>query len=358
MKDDNIPNAFALDESDRELSLDEIIAADAQDEAAEDEIINEEQRKKKTKKVALFAGTGILAAAVTAGFLFFTPFGGDLNFNKIEGSSQIITAEPIPEGETMPDLKTVIPETPEDTTEDFAQDPSKLYPISLKEWQTKVHSDQNEDTLKKDILTHLSGSEINSSGNVLPSEGSGFTSDSAKETLDDGSLNTNYSYWTAETFQSEVGGYLERLLNPTFGGWEMYQHNGTGSSGYFDTALISDMFTDRWVSENADKKTSEYIPVYADWGANDYGLSDTLLTNGSRWIGTVKSSDTVFTYDQEKQQYSVDLTAQVKFVAWTKDQSKLEKNGTLTLHLVANADNLNASKHKVLIDSANLKMEG
>jgi hypothetical protein len=353
MKEKELPNVFELDESDKELSLDEIIAADANDDATEDAIINKAKRKEKAKKATLITAGSFLAVAVTAGFLIFTPFGGDLNFNKDATTAPI--AAP---GSLSSDKDVKIVQPPEDTTEDFAKDSSKMYPIQLEDWQKKLHKDQSGDSLKKDILTSLSGSELNSSGNVLPSETSGFTADSSKETLEDGSLNVRYSYWTAEVFQSEVGGYLERLLNPTFGGWEMYQHNGIGSSGYFDTALISDMFTDRWVSENADKPTSEYVPVFADWDANDYGLSDTLLTTGSRWIGTVTSSDTVFTYDEAKLQYSVDLTAQVKFVAWTKDQSKLEKKGTLTLRLVANADKLNASDHKVLIDSANLKMEG
>jgi hypothetical protein len=354
MKEKELPDIFALDESDKELSLDEIIAADANDDAAEDKLINSARRKSKAKKVTLIAGTSALAAAVTAGFLFFTPFGGDLNFNK-EANTAPIAASPSPSTDNA-DEKIVEP--PADTSEDFAKDSAKMYPVPLKEWQTKLYTGQDGNSLKNDILSSLSGSEINSSSKVLPSESSGFTSDDSKETLEDGSLNTRYSYWTSEQFQSEVGGYMERLLNPTFGGWEMYQHNGVGSSGYFDTTLISDMFTDRWSSENADKKTSEYVPVFADWNANNYGLSDTLLTMGTRWIGTVQTSDTVFTYDQEKLQYSADLTAQVKFTAWTKDQTKLEKNGTLTLHLVANADKLNSSNHKVLIDSANLKMEG
>jgi hypothetical protein len=356
MKDKELPNAFTLDEGDKELSLDEIIAADENDAAAEDKVINGERRKKKVKKAILIGGTSALAVAVTAGFLFLSPFSGGLNFNNSD-SNTVATASADPSA-TDPAPNPTISEPPADTTEDFAKDPSKMYPIPLKDWQTKLYKSQDGDTLKKDIVASLSGSEINSSSNVLPSESSGFTADDSKQSLDDGSLNTFYSYWTAEQFQSEVGGYLERLLNPTFGGWEMYQHNGIGSSGYFDTTLISDMFTDKWVTDNANKTTSEYVPVFADWGANNYGLSDTLLSMGSRWIGTVSSSDTIFTYDQEKLQYSADITAQIKFTAWTKDQTKLEKNGTLTLHLVANADHLNSTNHKVLIDSANLKMEG
>lgn len=353
MTEKELPNVFAFDESDKELSLDEIIAADANDDAAEDKIINKTRRKEKAKKATIITGGSILAVAVTAGFLFFTPFGGDLNFNKSATTAPVST----PDSSSGDTAKKIV-EPPQDTTEDFAKDPSKMYPIPLKDWQTKSHKDQSGDSLKKDILTSISGTELNSTSNILPSEASGFTADSSKETMEDGSLNVRYSYWTAEVFQSEVGGYLERLLNPTFGGWEMYQHNGVGSSGYFDTALISDMFTDKWVTDNADKPTSEYVPVFADWGHNNYGLSDQLLLTGSRWIGTVTSSETAFAYDSDKNQYAVDLTAKVKFVAWTKDQSKLEKNGTLTLHLVANADHLNASDHKVLIDSANLKMEG
>lgn len=354
MKDKELPNIFSFDENEKELSLDEIIAADASDEAAEDKVINSARRNSKVKKAGLITGTSVLAIAVTAGFLFFTPFGGDLNFNKNSNTAPIATTEPSPDASPKP----LVSEPPQDTTEDFAKDASKMYPVPLKEWQTKGYKDQDAGALKPEILTALSGSEFSSGSNRLPSESSGFTSDDSKQMLDDGTLNMKYSYWTAEQFKSETGSYLERLLNPTFGGWEMYQHNGPGSSGYFDTTIIADMFTDRWLTENADKKTADYVPVYADWNADSYGLGDKLLSMGSRWIGTVTTSNTVFTYDKEKLQYSVDLTADVKFTAWTKDQTKLEKNGTLTLHLVSNADHLNSSSHKVLIDSASLKMEG
>lgn len=361
MKDEKVPNAFALEEDGKELSLDEIMAADANDDATEDKIINKNRRKTKNKKAALITGTSVLAAAVTAGFLFFSPFGGDLNLNKDQQTNPISS-------ETNSDFK-IDPNAPEPhpefrsggdvgNEEGFAAEDSNMFPIEMEDWEKKRFNDQDLEEVRSGILVKHAGSELSNSGGLLPSEEGGFTSDITKSSLPDGTLNPMFSFWTAETFNAETNSYIERLVNPTFGGWSGYQYSSYPPNQYFDINLVSDMFTNEWRTGNLEKPYSEYVPIYADWAGNDYGMAEQLLESGSRWYGTVTDTQASFVYDTEELQYTVDVTAEVTFTAWAKDQTKLEKKGTLTLHLVPNIDDANGSGHKVLIESASLKVDG
>lgn len=357
MKDEEFPKAFHFDEGNKELSLDEIMAQDANDDATEDKLINSQRRKTKVKKATLITGTSILAVAVTAGFLFFTPFGGDLNFNKSGKTAEISqeTQDAEKPGPVDPDFMSggTIGDT-----EKFAQEDANRFPVELADWEKKRHNDQDANELTAEILKKNSGTELSNMGGMLPSEKAGFTSDVTKVNLPDGTMNPMFSFWTAESFSSETGEHIQRLLNPTFGGWSSYQYSSYPGNKYFDTSLVADMFTGDWRVSNLEKPFSEYIPIYADWVGDDYGMADKLLTSGERWYGKVTSSATTLTYNEEELQYSADVTAQVTFTAWAKDQTKLEKKGTLTLHLVPNIEKRNDSAHKVLIESASLKVDG
>lgn len=353
MKDDNLPNIFSNSEDEKELSLDEIMAADAKDSQNEDKLINKQRKKKTTKKLVIIGAGVALTCSIAAGMLILDPFGSGL---KLDGNDKPNPSVTQTEKSGLPELK-VDPEKLVGGEEDFAQG-SKKFPIKIDEWQETRSGDQDEKELQQSILNAYAGSGIASSAGTLPSEAAGYTSDQSKKTNEDGSLNPAYSFWTQESFVAEVGEYTERLINPVFGGWELYQYSSYPANQFFDVNLIADMFTSDWRIENADKPYSEYVPVYADWAGNDYGQGEFLLVSGSRWIGQVTSSTTEFTYNPEEEQYTAVMTAEIKYTAWAKDQSKLEKTGTLTLNLVPNVNQLNESGHKVLISSASLKVDG
>ena len=118
------------------------------------------------------------------------------------------------------------------------------------------------------------------------------------------------------------------------------------------------MFTPNWLEANTGKPYNEYVPVMADWGSDNYGGGYN-LTDVARWYGRIQTSSIDFNYNEETQQYTAVYTANVKYTAWTKDQKTVERTGTLTLNLVpaASQQNSNGSSHRVLIESATLKVD-
>lgn len=352
MKDDNLPNIFSNSEDEKELSLDEIMAADAKDSENEDKLINKQRKKKTTKKLVIIGAGVALTCSIAAGMLILDPFGSGFKSDGNDESNPSVTQTADPKEMMEVDPKDLI-----STEEDFATG-SKRFPIKTDEWQEIRAADQDTNDLRQSIVETYAGSGLASSSGTLPSEAAGYTSDQSKKMNEDGSLNPAYSFWTSESFVAEVGEYTERLINPVFGGWDLYQYSAYPASQFFDVNLLADMFTSDWRIENADKPYSEYVPVMADWTGNDYGMGDVLLESGSRWIGEVTSSTTEFTFNPEEEQYTAVMVANIKYTAWTKDQGKLEKTGTLTLNLVPNLNQLNESGHKVLISSASLKVDG
>lgn len=258
----------------------------------------------------------------------------------------------------------------------FFEEDGKEFPIKLEDWQLEsarnitVSNDEtnNEehssgilgdnaisDEIKSSLYQKLATTDVDSASNTLPSEKSGYTSDDSKEIID-GIPNPDYSYWTKESFQADLGNSIERLINPIYGGWAFYQYSENNPAA-FDVNIMSDMFTNDYLEKHSTSNPSNYIPVFADWNSNDYGMGDILLTNGSRWMGEVIYSDTEFVYNDDTNSYNVNYTAQVRFVAWSVNQETLEKYGTLKLKLVPNNLNQGSSSHKVLIDDASLVME-
>jgi hypothetical protein len=349
MKEEELPNIFSSDE-DKIFTMEELIAEDAKDSANEDKILKKQNSKKK--HFILLGSAGALAIAAIIGVISINnPFGGESVFTN-ENDSKVI--ETIDDSKSEKQIKTS--KKAVDNREDFVKEEGKAYPIKLDKWQETPITAQKPADLRKSILKHIEATELYSASNTLPSAAAGYTSDDSKQLLPDGTMNPKYSYWTAEVLQYESGQYIERLINPRFGGWEMYQYPGNKAASNFNLDLISDMFTESWYEKNSEKPLSEYVPVLSDWSSDSYGMKDDLLTTGSRWYGEMQSSETKLVYNDETQQYDVSVIAKIKYTAWNKDQSKLEKNGTLTLNLVPNIDR-NESDNKVLIDSASLNME-
>ncbi len=239
----------------------------------------------------------------------------------------------------------------------FYEQKDRYFPVKTAQWAQTTWTTQKASELSAAALATPVSGQLESQAAVLPSEAAGFTSDTSKQTIGT-QLNPQFSYWTQESFTSDTSVIMERFLNPMFGGWQQYQYSASNAANTFDVGPFKDMFTPAWFAQANGKKLSTLLPVYADWNSNDYGMSDQLLTSGPRWFGTVDSVATQFTYDSAALQYTVKLTANVTFTAWTKDQSTVTKQGVLTLNLVSNANGANpASTSRVLVDSGNLTVK-
>ena len=325
-------------------------SSSSSDKSDRDELVASEERKRKQKKALAF-GIPTLAALVIAATI-----GGSVVFNDGNSSDGADSSD---NGGRTSAITNEAPKNEDgsvDTSDDFWKEKGKETPVKTKEWTKSEYSEEAFTKDKGIILTTAMDSSTpgGTDATLLPSESAGFTSDVSKEYLNDGTINPDFSYWTAEVYQAEVTSHVERLLNPTYGGWSKFQYPAYPGNSSFELNTVSDMFTTRYLNENSENPFSDYIPVYADWNGDNYGGENQLLESGPRWYGTLDTVSSDFTYDDATQQYTVKYAADVTFTAWTTDESKLEKKGKLELTFVANVNGANASSNRVLIDNAKL----
>lgn len=324
----------------------------------------EEARSSRNFKLAI--GGGLASVALLCGGLFLTPLGSSHNVLKPTTPSTTSTvstqqdnSQGKKQGSPSSGPKSAQPSSKTSGSSDdgFWTQPGARQPIEVPAWQQDSYQSLPEAKGKQLIVAAYSDREFSQAANRLPSEAGGYTNDTAKATLADGSPNPMYSYWTAEEYQYETGSYLSRILNPDYGNWRFLQYASNHPNKAFNVQAVEDMFTRSYLVANTGKPYGGWVPFYGDWQENDYGMGDRLLTAGPRWYGEVESSRSTFTYNDALKQYTVTLTAQVKYTAWAQDQSKLEKRGTLTLQFVPNKGAYaTPSPHKVLINQATLKV--
>lgn len=348
--DDRLPDFGLSDSSEKLPSIEEIIAEEQKARADEDKFLKKENNKKNSKRV-LVGVSGLAVTGLVIGSIWmFNPFNDKQNIKHNDPDRTEVTASP---------NENYNKQDPNHVETAFGQD---AIPFKTKEWQVENFVDQEETdeaTLRENILKFEAGSSLEGASGTLPSEETGFTSDLGQAELEDGTFNPLFSYWTKESFTYEVGAMTERLLNPLFGGWDSFQLADSNANANFDPNVFIDLFTTDFLDRNLDKPRSEWVPVFADWNSNDYGLGDKLPKTASRWFGQVVSSQADFVYNDDLNQYDVEFIAQVKWSAWDTKQVKLEKTGTLTLNLVSNAQDLNQDSNKrVLINGGSLKVDG
>lgn len=352
-----------------ERSIEDLIREDQELADAEDAILDDEKKAGRTKKiVAACTGVVVLGVVITAAFMY-NPFGGSQTVgekdpstisnssdNGGEANGPVDPNDPYEGNNISEEEQDKIAPTVKDE-ETFYQAEGNEFPVETEEWQQDVYDPSVLSEARGPILDSTNGSGLKDDSGILPYEAAGYTSDDSKQRLEDGSINPSYSFWTAESFTAEVAVMQERLLNPTFGGWGLVQYPAYPGNISYNSDILGDMFTPEFENRNADKQFSEYMPIYADWNGDNYGGNDSLLETGPRWYGEITNSSYEFVWNDSENAYDVNVTADVKFTAWAKNQSKLEKNGRLTLKLVANTEDTQDTGHKVLIDDASLKVE-
>lgn len=348
----NDSNFFDLNNDDTSQSLDDIIAEDNNAQKKEDEIINKDRRKSTTKKAAVVGGSVLAVCLIAGGLMFVNPFGGDQNVGEDDKKMTAIDNK----DKTVP-----VSDNDVVDEDEFYKEDGKYFPVKVEKWQEKAFVDQDKTDVKKSIIKKEASQSLGVDANILPSESSGYTSNTNKEYDKDGNINPDFSYWTYEVFTSQAGEHIEKLLNPTFGDWGRIQYSSYPGNKDLEFDKFEDMFTSNWIDSHKNDKYSDYMPIFADWEGNDYGLEDQLLSSGPRWYGEVENSSSDFKFNEKTQQYVVEYEADVKFTAWTQDQSKLEKKGKLKLTFVSNEDDNKknpTSDYRVLIDKASLKVDG
>lgn len=179
--------------------------------------------------------------------------------------------------------------------------------------------------MREQLVNMYAGDPLFEGVDKLPSEAQGYT-------FGGGGGDDPYSVMvTREEFISSVGEYIQRILNPIYGGWNRWQFGGSEPDQTFDYSYFEDMFSQEYWDKNRGKAPSEFMPIAADWGNDNYGRDD--LSPITRWYGEIVSSNSSFGGTVTEPQMSV--SAKVKFRSLTKSGEMEAKYGTL--HLVFRA---------------------
>ena len=143
-----------------------------------------------------------------------------------------------------------------------------------------------------------------------------LTDDVSKWKNDDGTLNPDYSYITAENVIPLIRDDLERLVNPVYGGWTALQDAGRvnvdGKQDNSSWGKFADMFASdvaRGMSDEAGVR--KVAPVFADWDRNQYGKSFAKKYSDPI-VGTISNLNCDYQIGGAYEDH-VDCTAHVKY---------------------------------------------
>jgi hypothetical protein len=188
----------------------------------------------------------------------------------------------------------------------------------------------------------------------LPSRATGFTDNLKKQYIDDGRVpNARFALWTQQLFLTQSTDIVERLLNPTYGGWTQDQQ-ATFHANEFSLKPFGEYLTHSYYSKVSRDKTS--FPIFANWKKNYRGV---VLppTSGPHWFGKVLSANAKYSTDTRSATYMSDATYRVIFSAFDKNQNTVTRHGILKIDWVSNhRSTKSATAPRVLINSASLSI--
>lgn len=330
------------------FDLAQLIEDEKQQKSEENTFLGKREKKAKKNRLALIVSAGTVAVALVVGLAVYDPFAQ--NFRGAGEASE--TNEATGQGTQA-----------EAAPLEWWQS-EKVFPTEVAEWSTReapvapvteTGDDRFTDSetlrdLRRQAAQSLIGSTVDSAVSVLPSREAGFTDDVSKATLEDGSPNFAFSFWTREGFLEEFSVMLNRLNNPRFGGWQLASETTADDA---TKATLADLFTSEWLTANGPDAlpilTTSKAPVDARY----------LPSGGTRWVGVIDdgTENVTLTYDESRGGYVVDFSAQVTYSALQEDKSVATTKGTMNLKLVPNYAVANAeSANRVLIAEASLSM--
>lgn len=323
-------------------------ALDPNNENKERKRVATQESKAKRNRI-LMGVAGALAFVVMIGAaVLINPFANEAVVDKTPKKNQAMTAS-----KNAPD--------PE-----WYQEEKNYLPTKVKELEAEldggitVRADKLPTSLDRAVEEVYGGSYAETEVSyMLPGEEQGYTADAEETLLKDGTLNPMFTFWTGEIFMDHSTVQLSRMLNPAYGGWGRYQFPAANAKANFDPSALDGVFSARYIEEIRKSKDKSIVPIYADWNNNDYGLGGQLLDADQaafRWIGSVDGEPEIrMQYDTARYNYKVFATYPVKFVAWTKDKTKITRNGTLKVTWVANIEGGgNAGAFRVVVDGGSL----
>lgn len=217
-----------------------------------------------------------------------------------------------------------------------------VFPVGLPEWGKISYFDQDKAVLRDQLYEKYSKTPIITTTMPLSSELLGYHIG--------GEMDDYQVLITKEEVVASTGEYIERIINPALGGWSYYQYSNSNPNENFPINNFKDMFTPEFFERNADKQYREYLPFYADWDSNDYGMSN--LSEVARWYGEVNKVEADMINENSGSAELV-VKADITYHAWLEDGSKVNKNAVLELDLVQGR----GEERPMLVDNAKLQIK-
>ena len=175
-----------------------------------------------------------------------------------------------------------------------------------------------------------------------------FTDDPTKAYNDDGTLNTHYSYLSAEYVDETIRDDIERLVNPVYGEWTKTQDSGAGGD---DWRSLEDMMSENMKNSITNTNVQSILPLYADWNSDARGGEWNNKIFGKPAVGIVNMYDCKY-YIQSVQGDYIKCTVPVKYTITNVDMTTVNVSKTMTITYSINYSNYNKdSDRRILIDS-------
>lgn len=222
---------------------------------------------------------------------------------------------------------------------------------NLDEWARTPHFAQTEEN-KQAMLNSVEDTSFNSMIVNFPSEKDGFTSDYTKKMDESGLPNIYYTHLTAEDLKFNILNYINRLINPIYGGYINYQTMGKNytidSLINKDSAIFEDMYTKGFLDK---VKSSKNTFLLVDKDNNNFGYKwrkNDLNDNKVRFAGKIKDI-----YDFKPNEDFTEFTLKVKVMIFGYPKSgKITQEKELELTFKLNND---VKGPKLLISNINEK---
>lgn len=218
--------------------------------------------------------------------------------------------------------------------------------VKYPDWAYSQFTDKR---YKEDVINSLNGTKYENMIVNYPSEKDGFTSESSKELID-GLPNLYYTTATQEDIRYATLSYVNRIINPVYGGWLAYQYGSENDPKGIPTVLYEDMFSDNFLANNE-------LPFKMDIAKNDFGEDwDNIkyyTTDDKekefrylpRWIGKILSIDDM---KVDNMLSSIEIKGKYVMVGHTKPEKKEE---TYLFSMKLSVSKLkSANKNKIVVE--------
>ena len=167
-------------------------------------------------------------------------------------------------------------------------------PYNYEAFWTEEKTEAVKETAKTHYNFYHATSWLPSSiGGLYEGEDEGFTNDLEERYLSNGKENPQFSYVLADDYRNAYTVYSQRLLNPIFGGWDIWErYSDNRSADSFES--LKDMFSFEWWENNVEKKDGyKNLPILLEESEGEFekynlkGLNSKDVIKNANFFGEI-----------------------------------------------------------------------